>query len=145
MRLELAKSEARFSGQRTRLALGLAAVCGVFFAPANASAPDAAVLKGLSKGQWTVNFRGGDSPRKICVRTGWELIKLRHRDAGCNQQVVRSSANSVTVQYTCPGNGHGHTQLRRETASLVQIESRGIAGGLPFEVSAEARRTGNCR
>jgi hypothetical protein len=50
----------------------------------------------------------------------------------------------VVVQYTCRGKGYGRTHIRRETGRLVQIDSQGIAGGLPFEFSAEARRVGDC-
>ena len=48
------------------------------------------------------------------------------------------------VQYTCRGKGYGRTQIRRESNRLVQIDSQGIADGLPFSFSAEARRVGDC-
>ena len=58
--------------------------------------------------------------------------------------MIEDGANAVTVQYTCQGSGYGRTQIKRETSRLVQIESQGIAGGLPFEFTAEARRVGDC-
>ena len=58
--------------------------------------------------------------------------------------IIDDSASDVTVQYTCRGNGYGRTHIRKETASLVQIESQGISGGKPFQFTAEARRTGGC-
>ena len=61
--------------------------------------------------------------RKICVRTGAELIQLRHREAGCNQFVVEDGAARVTVQYTCPGNGYGRTRIHRVSNRLVEIFS----------------------
>jgi len=103
-----------------------------------------AMLDGLTKGAWTVRLRGESTPRRICVRTGRELIQIRHRQNGCNRFVVEDGASEVTVQYACAGDGYGRTNIRRETAGLVQIESQGIAGGLPFELTAEARRVGNC-
>ena len=57
---------------------------------------------------------------------------------------VEDGAARLTVQYTCPGNGYGRTSIRRETDSLVQLESQGIHQGMPFEMTAEARRTGDC-
>lgn len=126
------------------LALGGFAVAAWFAAPGLAQGNGLAMLGTLTKGEWTIKQRGGGADRKICVRSGTELIQLRHRDTGCSQIVVEDSAGRVTVQYTCPGNGYGRTSIRRETATLVQLESQGIHDGMPFELLAEARRTGNC-
>lgn len=112
--------------------------------PLAAQSDGLAMLGGLSKGEWTIKHRDGSADRKICVRSGRELIQLRHTQSGCNRFVVEDGANRVTVQYTCPGDGYGRTDIRRETGGLVQLESRGIASGLPFQVAAEARRTGSC-
>lgn len=123
-------------------ALGMIAL-GVAL-PAAAQSDSLAMLGGLTKGEWTINHRDGSADRKICVETGRELIQLRHVESDCSRFVVEDGANKVTVQYTCPGNGYGRTNIRKETGSLVQIESQGIAAGLPFQFVAEARRTGSC-
>ena len=112
--------------------------------PAAAQSDSLAMLGGLTKGEWTIKHRDGSQDRKVCVRTGQELIQLRHRESGCSRFVVEDGANKVTVQYTCPGNGYGRTNIRKESGALVQIESQGIASGLPFQFAAEARRTGSC-
>ena len=104
-----------------------------------------AMLDTLEKGAWELRFRDGTAPRSICVRSGRELIQLRHNEPGCNRFVVEDGADEVTVQYTCRGNGYGRTNIRKEGSSLVQIDSQGIADGRPFQFSAEARRTGSCR
>ena len=127
-----------------RLAIGVFAL-GMAGTPTAAQAPALAMLDGLTKGQWEIRFRDGSGSRKICVRTGRELIQLRHANPNCNRFVVEDSANEVTVQYTCKGDGYGRTNIRRETASLVQIQGQGIDGSLPFEFTAEARRMGACR
>ena len=119
------------------IALGLAL-------PAAAQSDGLAMLSGLTKGEWTIKHRDGSEDRKICVRTGRELIQLRHSQDDCSRFVVEDAANKVTVQYTCPGDGYGRTNIRKETGGLVQIESQGIASGLPFQFAAEARRTGGC-
>lgn len=113
-------------------------------APGFAQRTGLAMLSTLTKGEWTIKQRGGVPDRKICVRTGAELIQLRHRETGCNQFVVEDGAARVTVQYTCPGNGYGRTSIRRETSALVQLETQGIHDGTPFQFLAEARRTGTC-
>ena len=119
------------------IALGLAL-------PASAQSDSLAMLGGLTKGEWTIKHRDGSDDRKICIKTGQELIQLRHNDPGCSRFVVEDGLNKVTVQYTCPGNGYGRTNIRKETGALVQIESQGIVSGLPFQFAAEARRTGTC-
>lgn len=112
--------------------------------PIAAQADDPSILEGLTPGEWTIRFRDGSPERKVCVQSGEELIQLRHAQGDCSRYVVENNANRVTVQYTCPGNGYGRTDIRRESASLVQIESQGIASGMPFQFLAEARRTGSC-
>jgi hypothetical protein len=133
-----------FSGQRwPMIAAGLYAIG--LLTPAAAQGPSLAMLTGLDDGQWEVRYRDGSAVRKVCVRSGLELIQLQHADSGCSRFVVEDGAAEVTVQYTCRGNGYGRTSVRRESNSLVQIDSQGIAGGLPFQFSAEARKVGACR
>lgn len=124
---------------------GLAAVATLCLAlPVLAQGQGLAMLGTLSKGEWTIKQRGVATDRKICVKSGAELIQLMHREGGCSQFVVEDGAARVTVQYTCPGNGYGRTSIRRETGTLVQLESQGIHNGMPFQLTAEARRTGPC-
>ncbi|WP_174214217.1 hypothetical protein [Erythrobacter sp. KY5] len=128
--------------------IGIFAALGIMVlgltVPAAAQSDSLSMLTGLAKGEWTIKHRDGSADRKVCVRTGEELIQLRHMTSGCSRFVVEDGANKVTVQYTCPGDGYGRTNIRKESGALVQIESQGIASGLPFQFVAEARRTGNC-
>lgn len=102
------------------------------------------MLDSLQKGGWEVRYRDGSPSKKVCVRSGREFIQLRHSGNGCNRFVVDDAASEVTVQYTCRGNGYGRTSIRKESASLVQIDSQGIVDGKPFQFSAEARRINGC-
>ena len=121
----------------------LGASLAAFAAPVVAQA-SLAMLDSLDSGGWEVRFRDGSPARRICVRTGRELIQLRHPEGDCNRFVIEDEAGTVTVQYTCRGNGYGRTHIRKESSSLVQLDSQGIAGGKPFQFTAEARRTGTC-
>lgn len=103
------------------------------------------VLAALSPGLWSVRFRDGAPERKICVRSGQELVQLRHAASSCKRYVTENGRSAVTVQYSCQGTGHGRTSFRVESSELVQIESQGIDRGRPFRFSAEARRAGSCR
>lgn len=127
---------------------GALAVAGglALIAPPQAAAQSQglAMLGRLTKGEWLVKHRDGSPDRRICVRSGQELIQLRHNDRGCSQFVIEDAEAKVAVQYTCPNNGFGRTSIRKETAGLVQLESQGIEGGLPFQFTAEARHIGRC-
>ncbi|MFM5923537.1 MAG: DUF3617 domain-containing protein [Novosphingobium sp.] len=129
----------------TRLAGAALAAMLALAAPAMGAGQSLAMLDGLEAGRWEVRVREpGVEPQRICMMTGRRLIQLRHPGAACETFVVQDSSNEVVVQYTCRGHGYGRTHIRRETGRLVQIDSRGIAGGLPFEFNAEARRVGDC-
>ncbi len=136
------------TGNRPKMLAGMVAALaavplGFVAVPAMAQA-SLAMLDTIGKGQWEIRFRDGEPTRKICLRTGRELIQIRHNDSGCNRFVVEDGASQVTVQYTCRGNGYGRTNIRKETSTLVQLEGQGIAGDKPFQFSAEARRIGSC-
>lgn len=124
--------------------LGLAATAG-FAVAGHAEGGALAMLGKLQPGQWELRFREGGATTRICLRTGRELIQIRHRSAGCSRYVVEDGATEVTIQYTCPGKGYGRTSIRQETATLAQVSSQGIADGQPFQITAEARRIGACR
>ena len=132
------------SSARRPVAAIAAIFAGVMVAPATAQAPELAMLDGLQDGGWDVRIRGEDNSSRVCLRTGRELIQIRHRGGRCSHVTVEDGASAVTVQYSCPGNGYGRTTIRKETPQLVQINSQGIEGGVPFHFNAEARRTGGC-
>lgn len=129
-----------------RLVVMAAAAGGAAVAlPATAQAPSLSMLDRLDRGEWTVRIRGSGEQKRVCLRTGRELIQLRHTGSACSRYVVEDRAGQVTVQYSCTGNGYGRTSIRRESGALAQIESQGIADGKPFEFTAEARRVGACQ
>lgn len=104
-----------------------------------------AMLDQIDSGRWELRLRdSANNTQRLCVSSGRRFIQLRHPESNCDRLVVEDSPYEVTVQYTCRGKGYGRTNIRRETNRLVQIETQGIADGLPFEFSAEARRVGDC-
>ncbi|RDE05757.1 DUF3617 domain-containing protein [Sphingomonas aracearum] len=117
------------------LALALAGV--------TAAAPRMAALAGIERGQWQLREAGG-AVQTVCVADPALLLQPAHRGAGCSRFVVEDAPASLVVHYTCPGAGHGRTELTVETSRLVHIQTSGIAAGQPFEFDYEARRTGTC-
>lgn len=108
-----------------------------------AQQPELSMLRKLTDGRWELRGRDG-SVRRMCVGDRSRLIQLRHPELPCSHIVIEDSANSVTVQYTCRGRGYGRTHIRKESAQLIQLDTQGIAEGLPFEFSAEGRWIGEC-
>jgi hypothetical protein len=104
------------------------------------------MLDQLTEGRWELRLRGERKPvERLCLQNGRTLIQLRHPDQACDRLVIEDSPESVTVQYTCRGRGYGRTHIRMESDRLVQLESQGVAGGLPFDFAAEARRISGCQ
>ena len=126
-----------------RLLMGASASLGLAW-PVAAQAPELAMLGTLERGSWDFRSRNGGSLQKVCVRSGMEIIQLRHRQRGCERFVVQDEPDEVTIHYTCRGDGYGRTTIRREGNGLVQIRSEGIQDGSPFTLQGEARYTGRC-
>ena len=78
------------------------------------------------------------------MRDPENLLQLRNRGASCTRRVIADTASSATVNYTCPGAGHGRTTIAVETPRLVRIDSQGLDGGSPFALEIEGRRIGAC-
>ncbi len=121
------------------------AVLASLSVPAQGGGQSLSMLDQIASGRWEVRVReAGNQMQAMCVSNGRSFIQLRHQADSCDHLIVEDSLNEVTVQYTCRGRGYGRTHIRRESNRLVQIDSQGIARGLPFQFTAEARRVGDC-
>jgi hypothetical protein len=147
-------ASATFQGNRRRMrtkftltntALALCALAALTSGAVLAQVQSLSMLNRLQSGSWELRERGdAGPPRRLCLRNARRLIQLRHPGQNCSRIIVEDGPEQVTVQYTCAGRGYGRTQIRRESDSLLQIESQGIAEGLPFAFASEARRVGSC-
>ena len=72
------------------------------------------------------------------------LLQIRQPASACSRYVITNDKQVATVHYTCPGSGHGRTTVRVETPRLAQVETQGVVGAEPFDISIEARRVGSC-
>ena len=116
--------------------------CGL---PAAAQAPGLGVLDGIAPGQWKIANRDGAAKRLVCLKSGRDIVLLRHRGQDCRRIAIQNAPNAVTVQFSCRGRGYGRIAIRRETPALIQIEGQGISDGVPYEFKSEGRRVGACR
>ncbi|MDB5713656.1 MAG: hypothetical protein JWO15_1053 [Sphingomonadales bacterium] len=115
------------------------------FLLANAAAAQAplAALSQIEPGQYSLTSPGTRS-RSICLGDPRVLLQLQHSGAACSRYVIANDKDSTVVHYTCPGLGHGRTEIKVETPRLLQIQSQGISNNAPFDWAIEARRTGAC-
>ena len=110
-----------------------------------ANANDLSLLNTLERGQWSLRAAAAEAPlTKICLGNPEVLTQIQHSGAACERYVVRSTVNSVTVSYTCKGQGQGLTTIRKESNRIIHIQSQGIRNNAPFSFSVEGRRTGPC-
>ena len=106
---------------------------------------DMAMLDSLDRGMWQLRPISGSVPMtKICRGEMETLTQIQHSGLACDQYIVRSSANSVTISYTCKGHGQGLTTIRKESSRIIHIQSQGIRNNAPFSFSAEGRKIGPC-
>lgn len=135
---------------RNVLAWRSLAAIGVLLALAGAgqsqpAGPSRPMLERLEAGQWELRGGAGNARiANICLGNPILLTQPRHASAPCTRDVVAADADSMTVNYSCPGLGRGRTTIRFETPRLVQIDSQGLDRGMPFALRAEARRVGPC-
>jgi hypothetical protein len=102
------------------------------------------MLARLESGQWELRGPANGRIASICLGNPILLTQPQHGAAACTRDVVAADADSMTVNYSCPGAGRGRTTIRFETPRLVQIDSQGLDHGAPFALRAEARRVGAC-
>ena len=130
---------------RKPIAIAIFGLAAGLAAPALGDRPALAMLDRLEPGRWELRVRDASgATERICLQDGRRFIQLRHPAAPCERLIVDDAPSEVTVQYTCRGRGYGRTHIRRETDQLIQIDTQGIADGLPFAYAAEARRVGDC-
>lgn len=129
---------------RLLVAMGLLGSVVAGAAPTPAVAPELSALGKLRDGLWEIRFRDGNPTQRICLHDPWRLIQFQHPDLACERLVIENGTDVASVQYTCRGKGYGRTAIRRESAQLLQIDTQGLAGGLPFVMTGEGRRIGDC-
>ena len=103
-------------------------------------------LSGLERGEWELKERGNETlARRLCIGDPGQLLQPLHAGRQCKRYVLENTARRAAVTYDCAQAGQGRTQVRVETARLVQIDSQGVSGGAPFDIAMEGRRVGACK
>lgn len=103
------------------------------------------VFSAIEPGQWELREQGGSgAPRLLCVGDPDALVQVQHSQLQCARFIVDDQPMSATVTYDCKGAGRGRTVIRAESARLLHLDTQGLSGGAPFDMSFEGRRTGAC-
>jgi hypothetical protein len=111
-----------------------------------AAAAPPALFAQSQPGMWELSgLQGAKAPARLCIGDLAQLAQIEHRGRGCKQQAIRSAATSATFTYECSGTDFGRTDIKLVTPRNFQIVSQGIAGGLPFAHTVQARRLGDCQ
>jgi hypothetical protein len=128
------------------LGFTIACMSGTTISIAQPDTPN--LLDSLGRGMWQFRAVGGGATgtevNRLCVGDISKLAQVQHQGLNCQHYVVRSAPNSITISYSCRGQGQGLTVIRKETSKLVHIDSQGIRNNSPFSFSVEARNTGPC-
>ncbi len=115
-----------------------------FAGAAPAQTPSMAVLGDLQRGLWEFRVRGSDERRRVCLGDPVLLLQVQHGSRRCSRYLIDDKPDSVRVSYKCGASGHGVTSLRKETSTLISIDTQGIYNNAPFSSRMEGRRTGGC-
>ena len=120
-------------------------VCSIALTAGVAVAAAPAVFGKSQPGLWELSgIEGAKVPARLCLVDLAELARVEHRGRACKQRAIRETASSVTFTYECSGSDFGRSQIDYVTSKNFKIVSQGIAGGLPFAHTVQARRLGDC-
>ncbi len=95
----------------------------------------------LSDGKWVLKSagRGADS-RDMCLgSTSAPLAQIEHSGQSCRITTQEISPREVAFNYDCGAGNNGYTRVRAETNKLVQVDTQGFKGNMPFHNRYEAR------
>ena len=102
------------------------------------------MLGQISAGLWEVTGANGAPVTRICVAKPPLLAQVEHRTAKCTRTVLRDTASSAVIDYTCDGGGFGQSKITMLTPRSVKVETQGIADHAPFAYVVHAKRVGDC-
>ena len=100
------------------------------------------ILNFMSDGQWTLKpvGRSGVEARALCIGGAVApLAQIEHRGQSCRITTQEIGPREVAFSYDCGAGNNGYTRVRAETNKLVQVDTQGFKGNMPFHNRYEAR------
>jgi hypothetical protein len=109
------------------------------------AAAQPSALAQTQPGLWEISGAPGTSaPIRQCVADVAALARFEHRSKPCRAKILKDSASSILVEYSCGGAGFGNSDIEVITPRSLRISTQGISGGLPFNYVLQARRIDDC-
>jgi hypothetical protein len=103
------------------------------------------VLGTSQGGLWEiVGAPGAKAPVRQCLADVTALAGFEHRGKPCRFKVIKSSADSTVVEYSCGPAGFGRSEVDVITPRSLRIDTQGISNQAPFSYVLQARRVGDC-
>ena len=100
------------------------------------------ILGFLSDGQWALKpvGRSGAAARSLCLgAAAAPLAQIEHAGQSCRISTQEFGPREVAFSYDCGSGNNGYTRVRAETNKLVQVDTQGIKGNMPFHNRYEGR------
>ncbi len=100
------------------------------------------ILSFMADGQWSLKSvgRSGAEARSLCLGNAVAPIaQIEHRGQTCRITTQEISPREVAFSYDCGAGNNGYTRVRAETNKLVQVDTQGFKGNMPFHNRYEAR------
>jgi hypothetical protein len=118
---------------------------GIAAALALIGAPQPTVLGQSQAGLWEiVGAPGAKAPLRQCLADVGSLAEFEHRGKACKFKIIKSSASSTLVEYSCGPAGFGRSEVDVITPRSLRIDTQGISNQSPFSYVLQARRVGDC-
>jgi hypothetical protein len=112
---------------------------------AAAMAASPALFSRSQPGLWELSgMEGVKTPYRVCLADLTQLAQVEHRGRTCKVTSLRDGPAAGTLTYECAPNEFGRSEIKFVTPRNFKIVSQGIAGGLPFAHTVQARRLGDC-
>jgi len=128
-----------------RAILILAAAAAGLAAAVTAVAAEPPSLGQAQPGLWEISGApGSKAPLHQCVADIAALARFEHRGANCTAKVLKAAGSTTAIDYSCGGEGFGHSEIQVITPRSLRIGTQGISGGLPFNYVLQAHRVGDC-
>ncbi|WP_344705999.1 DUF3617 domain-containing protein [Sphingomonas swuensis] len=108
--------------------------------------PGARALAGVQPGLWEVSRSAtGQGARRICLRDVASLASFAHPRERCQRTILGDRPGELVVDLQCVGGEFARSRISVTTPRSLKLESQGIHGGEPFDMTLYARRVGPCR
>lgn len=123
-----------------------ATVAALAITAAATAAEKPKALAAAAPGLWELTgVQGAKTPVRECLASLAALGQYEHRAKSCKATTLSDNGKVTVINYTCGPSDFGRTSIKVITPRNLKVDTQGIADGLPFGYTIEARRVGECK